>query len=81
MLAIAELPQTVAALRAFDDLPDSANVRAPVVDVLFSVSPDTRARRIKAGLIPAPHKFGPRTNLWNVGELRAALAAFRTEAA
>lgn len=62
------------ALRHFDALPDSANVRAPVVAALFNVSLATVWRYARSGVIPAPHKLGPRVTAWNVGELRRARA-------
>lgn len=63
------------ALRDFDHLPDSANVRLPVVQALFACSDETIRRRVKAGLLPKPRKLGPRVTAWNVGELRLALQA------
>ncbi len=57
----------------FEALPISANVRLPVVMALYSVSPATVWRNVKNGNIPKPHKLTPRTTVWNVGELRAAL--------
>lgn len=61
------------ALKNFDSLPDSANVRQPVVEALFGCSSTTVWRRVRAGLIPKPKSFGPRHTAWNVGELRAVL--------
>ena len=61
-------------LSNFDSLPDTANVRQPVVEALYACSGATLWRRVKAGMIPAPHKLGPRITAWNVGELRADLA-------
>jgi len=66
--------QANAALEAFDDLPDSAFVALPVVCVLFGCAPATVWRRVSAGELVAPHRFGKRTSRWNVGQLRAALA-------
>jgi len=60
------------ALKNFDSLPDSANVRQPVVKALFACSDATVWRRVNAGLIPKPKKLGSIT-AWNVGELRAVL--------
>lgn len=60
------------ALAHFDSLPDSANVRQPVVEALFACSGTTVWRRVKAGVIPQPKKLGSIT-AWNVGELRQAL--------
>jgi predicted DNA-binding transcriptional regulator AlpA len=68
-LASAPLPK---ALTSFDDLPDSAHVGDRVVCGLYGCSRATAWRRVAAGLIPAPKKFG-RSTRWNVGELRAAL--------
>ncbi len=59
----------------FDNLPDSAHVRQPVVEVLYTCSGATVWRWEKAGIIPAPLKLGPRITAWNVGQLRANLAA------
>lgn len=59
-----------AALRHFDELPDSASVRLPTVAAWLGVSPATVWRRVKDGTIPAPKKFGPKCSAWNVGELR-----------
>jgi predicted DNA-binding transcriptional regulator AlpA len=62
------------ALRHFDSLPDSAHVRQPVVEALFSISAASVWRRVHSKVLPAPRKHGPRTTTWNVGELRAVLA-------
>ena len=61
-------------LRDFDQLPDSANVRLPVVAALYACSSATVWRGVKAGRIPTPRKLSPRTTCWLVGELRHALA-------
>ena len=63
------------ALKNFDSLPDSANVRQPVVQGLWSCSPATVWRMVKRGTLPAPRKLSERVTAWNVGELRQALAA------
>ena len=62
-------------LQNFDSLPDSANVRQPVVQALFSCSPATVWRMVKRGTLPAPRKLSERVTAWNVGELRKKLAA------
>ncbi len=62
------------ALRDFDQLPDSANVRLPTVAALFACSPASVWRGVKAMRIPAPRKLSPRTTCWNVGELKKVLA-------
>ncbi|GLT22835.1 hypothetical protein GCM10007933_22960 [Zoogloea oryzae] len=61
------------ALRNFDDLPDSAFVRLPVVASLFACSPVTIWRRVKKGAFPVPRKLSEAVTAWNVGELRKAL--------
>ncbi len=63
------------ALKNFDQLPDTANVRQPVVQALYACSPASVWRGVNAGrIIPKPRKLSPRTTCWNVGELRQALA-------
>lgn len=62
------------ALRNFDSLPDSANVRLPVVAWLNGCSAATVWRMVKRGTLPAPRKLSERVTAWNVGDLRKALA-------
>jgi predicted DNA-binding transcriptional regulator AlpA len=62
-----------AALAGFDQLPDSAHVRLPVVMALFGVAPATVWRRCRDGTIPPPLRIGPRVTAWQVGALRLAL--------
>ena len=62
------------ALKNFDQLPNTANVRQPVVQALYACSSASVWRGVNAGRIPKPRKLSPRTTCWNVGELRAALA-------
>ena len=59
------------ALANFDKLPDTANVRAKVVELLNDSSRQTIYRRVKAGTFPPPIKTNTRQNVWNVGALRA----------
>jgi len=61
------------ALKNFDLLPASANVRQPVIQGLYSCSAATVWRMVKRGTLPAPHRLAERISAWNVGELRAAL--------
>ena len=61
------------ALRDFDQLPDSAQVRLPVFKGLMDVSSATIWRMVKAGKIKA-YKLTERTTTFNVGELREFLA-------
>lgn len=63
-----------AALAQFDSLPDSANVRLPVVAALNGISAPTVWRWVKTGRLPAPKKLGPNTTAWRVGDLRQHLA-------
>jgi predicted DNA-binding transcriptional regulator AlpA len=62
------------ALQHFDELPDSANVRLPVVAGLEGVSDPTVWRWSGNGKLPRPNKHGG-VATWNVGELRRARAA------
>lgn len=62
------------ALQGFDTLPDSANVRQPVVEALFACSSATVWRMVKRGDLPAPRKLSERVTAWNVGDLRKTLA-------
>lgn len=62
------------ATAAFDLLPDAAHVRLPVVAALYATSTSNVWRWVKQGLIPQPRKLGPQTTVWNVGDLRRALA-------
>lgn len=64
-----------AALGNFDQLPDSAHVRQPVVQALVGCSAATVWRMVKRGTLPAPRKLSQRVTAWNVGALRKALAA------
>ena len=61
------------ALKNFDSLPDSANVRLPIVAALVGCSSATVWRMVKRGTLPAPRKLSERVTAWNVGELRKAL--------
>jgi predicted DNA-binding transcriptional regulator AlpA len=62
------------ALRNFDTLPDSANVRVNIVAALYGCSVSTVWRMARQGKIPAPKKKSDRVTTFNVGELRKALA-------
>lgn len=74
-LSNAERSQIPEALKNFDSLPDSANVRLPVVAALVGCSTATVWRMVKRGALPAARKVSERVTAWNVGELRKALAA------
>lgn len=68
-------PDIADALRYFDQLPDSAYVRLPVVAALLGISPMTVWRWSRSGRLPRPKKVGPKVTAWNVGELRKAQVA------
>lgn len=63
------------ALANFDKLPDSAYIRLPVIKALYGVSSATIWRGVKNQTIPKPSKLSERCTAWNVGLIRAALAA------
>jgi predicted DNA-binding transcriptional regulator AlpA len=65
----------------FDHLPNCAFVRRSVVEQLFGYSGTTVWRRVADRRIPEPRKLSHRVTAWNVGELRAALAATLTKEA
>ena len=71
-----ELNQAIPeALQNFDQTPNSAFIRLPIVMRLYGVSAATIWRGVKNGTIPKPSKLTQRTTAWNVGLVRAALAA------
>ena len=61
-------------LKHFDELPNSALVRLPVVCGLFACSASAIWRNCKSGRVPQPVKLTDRVTAWRVGDLRAALA-------
>lgn len=63
------------ALANFDQLPDSAYIRLPVMTGLYGVSAASIWRGVNKLTIPKPCKLTERTTAWNVGLIRAALAA------
>jgi predicted DNA-binding transcriptional regulator AlpA len=62
------------ALQYFDQLPNAAHVRQPVVQVILGCSSATVWRWVKFKRIPKPIKLSVRISAWNVGQLRQALA-------
>ena len=66
-------PHPPAALVHFDELPDAAHVRAPIVAALRDISQVTVWRWVKAGKLPAPVRVG-NTTTWRVGDLRRSFA-------
>lgn len=70
-----ELPQAILpALAQFDQLPDSAYIRLPIIKAPYGVSSATIWRGVKNETIPKPSKLTTRTTAWNVGLVRADLA-------
>jgi excisionase family DNA binding protein len=67
------MPEAPHPLAAFDALPDEARVSIKTVAALFGVSNSTVWRRIRAGELPAPKRFGARTTRWRVGDLRQVM--------
>ena len=63
------------ALANFDQLPNSAYVRLPVLKRLYGISAASCWRGVRNGTIPKPCKLSERCTAWNVGLIRAALAA------
>lgn len=66
------LPRTKSGVETFDQLPDVALVRLPVVRALFGISSATVWRWAKDGRLPPPVRTG-RVTAWPVGALRATL--------
>jgi predicted DNA-binding transcriptional regulator AlpA len=62
-------------LANFDQLPNSAYIRLPVLKGLYGISSASCWRGVKNGTIPKPVKLTERTTAWNVGLVRADLAA------
>ena len=67
-------PVDLKALETFDTLPESANVRLPVVAALCGVSRVTVWRWSKSGRLPTPRRLSEGVTGWNVGELRHYIA-------
>ena len=63
------------ALSQFDQLPNSAYIRLPIIMALYGVSATTIWRGVKNLTVPKPVNLTKRTTAWNVGLVRAALAA------
>ena len=62
------------ALQYFDQLPNAAHVRQPVVEAILGCSSATVWRWVKFKHIPKPIKLSVRISAWNVGQLCQALA-------
>ncbi len=64
-------------LRHFNELPDCARVRLPVVKGLLGCSAATVWRMAATGRIPKPEKISDGVTAWRVGDLRVALRGGR----
>jgi prophage regulatory protein len=77
-----------AAARQFDQLPDSAYVRAGDLvrdprnghDGFLGFSKTTFLRMIKEGRFPKPTKLGPRISVWTAGSVREWMASQKVAA-
>lgn len=63
------------ALANFSSMPDEAFIRLPVMVGLYGISAASIWRGVKKSSIPAPVRLTERTTAWNVGVVRASLAA------
>lgn len=66
------IPQSLA---KFSDLPDEAFIRLPTLKLLYGISASSCWRGVKHKTIPAPVKLSERVTAWNVGVIKADLAA------
>jgi prophage regulatory protein len=57
-------------LKTFDDLPDSALIRCPLVLTLTGLSRATLHRRIKQGKFPRGVQLGENSVAWRAGDIR-----------
>ena len=68
-------PSIPEALANFDQLPDSAYIRLPVMKGLYGISSASIWRGVKKLTIPKPSKLTERTTAWNVKLIRTDLTA------
>lgn len=62
-------------LKNFDNLPDSAYIRLPVMIGLYGISAASIWRGVKNQTIPKPVKLTERTTAWSVRLVRESLKA------
>jgi predicted DNA-binding transcriptional regulator AlpA len=67
-------PASQFALSNFDNLPDSAFIRLPVLAALGLGSPATIWRKVKERRLPAPVKLSKQCAAWQVGAIRRHIA-------
>lgn len=63
------------ALANLDLMPDVAFIRLPIVAGAYGYSTATVWRNVRKGLMPKPVKLSERCTAWNVGLIKADLAA------
>lgn len=66
---------TTNTVSTFDDLPGTGFMRQPAVLKVVPFSPATLWRKVKSGAFPKPVKLSERVTAWQVGDVRAFLAA------
>lgn len=66
--------RTAETVKAFNDLPDDAQVRGAVVCGLLDCSRATLWRKLQARALPQPRVLGVNVHRWRVGDLRSYLA-------
>lgn len=59
----------------WEALPSNSYIRLPIVKVLYGLSSASVWRFAKSGKIPSPIKISERVTAWNVGQIKAHLAA------
>jgi len=67
--------------RLFDQLPDDALVKLPVVLAVIPRSEASIYRDVRRGAFPKPVKLSVRSVAWRVGDLRKKLAELQSQAA
>lgn len=59
----------------WEAMPSNSYIRLPIVKALYGLSSASVWRFVKSGKIPAPVKISERVTAWNVGAIKADLAA------
>lgn len=62
-----------------EGLPQEGFIRLPQVLALFGVQKSKIWAMVKAGTFPAPKKFGHKTSLWDVREIREVMERLSRE--
>ena len=60
-------------VQQFDVLPDSALMSVGEISLLSGKSTATLWRDVQDGRLPKPHKIGPKSPRWSVGDVRRFL--------